>query len=87
MTPTPNLDELKRRLRDLVAAGCEWPRVEDRFIASSDRNAQIHQLALYEFSRMPRVAVGAITYRSGASSHGRRSVQGFRSFISDGALS
>jgi hypothetical protein len=88
MAPTPNLDELRRRLRDLVAGGCEWPKAEDRFLASSDRNMQVYQQALIEFSRMPRVVTdGCITFRSGTQSNGRRSVQGFRSFISDGALS
>jgi hypothetical protein len=78
----PNLDELKRRLRDLVVAGCPPAMVEDRFIGSSNENAKLYERAQAEYAAIPKtVTEGGIEVRTGAGSFGRRSVAGFREML------
>jgi hypothetical protein len=86
---TPNLDLLKIEIAKLLASGVEPAFVEDKYIGASARNAQLYARALYEFSCLPRTATeGRSSFRTGVMSAGaRRSVSGFRSFISGGALS
>jgi hypothetical protein len=89
MTGTPNLDLLRAEVARLLALGVEPSRVEDTVIGSSFENAKLYERALYEWSLLPREATeGKAKFRNGAKSPGaRRSVSGFRAFITDGALS
>jgi hypothetical protein len=78
----PNLAILGADLRRLVATGHAWAKVEDVFIGSSGRNAQLYLRPVYEFWQMPRlVREGNVMVGTGVFSTGRRSVEGFREFI------
>jgi hypothetical protein len=84
----PNLDKLKAELQRLVDAGHEWAKVEDFFIGLGPAQTQIYQFALKEWADIPKtVREGKVDVRTGCGSFGaRRSVAGFRRFISDGAI-
>jgi hypothetical protein len=76
--------ELRVRLSLIVEQrGCDWATAEDVVIASRE-GASLFQSAVKQYADTPRtIELQGYSVRSGAGSHGSRSVAGFREHLQE----